>query len=502
MFNLIKNELTKIFSKKGIYVILVIFLILEIAGVVINKIINNMDLEEILYYGNDEVIAEYEGQLKSIDKSTTEGKQEYANIQTELEIMKLIDKYGYDSWQTTLIYDKLYNILIDINYYKNGLTEFIYEERTQEELETQYNKIIELFEKDDWKYFAEEELKDAKEQIKVVEQKIKETTDINKLTEYKMQKEKLDITIEILEKRINNNIKYGEDSVLSSYQYSAEELITYRYQKEVTPDNYKTIKGSEFNFDFKQYYQDVIERYFISKYKIDNNIFKDTESENSLVNTLKDNSSRILFIIITAILIGGTIVSEEFNKGTIKLLLVRPYNRRKILFAKIIATFITILISIVTFLIITTLVNGIAYGFNSINEPVLIFNYNTNTVISMNILKYVVVIGIRMAPMIIILTLLALTCGVILNNSGIAMICSFLVYMGTNIISGIAQLSNVKWLKFIPTLNWDLTQYLYGKLPLLEGMTITFSLIMCIAVCVILLIISFENFARKNIKNV
>ena len=30
-------------------------------------------------------------------------------------------------------------------------------------------------------------------------------------------------------------------------------------------------------------------------------------------------------------MIAGTIVSEEFNKGTIKLLLVRPYSRNKIL---------------------------------------------------------------------------------------------------------------------------------------------------------------------------
>ena len=42
MFNLVKNELIKIFSKKAIYVILIIFLLLSIASVALNKVIENI----------------------------------------------------------------------------------------------------------------------------------------------------------------------------------------------------------------------------------------------------------------------------------------------------------------------------------------------------------------------------------------------------------------------------------------------------------------------------
>ena len=38
-----------------------------------------------------------------------------------------------------------------------------------------------------------------------------------------------------------------------------------------------------------------------------------------------------IFILIISIVISGSIVSTEFDKGTIKLLLVRPFKRNKIL---------------------------------------------------------------------------------------------------------------------------------------------------------------------------
>ena len=38
-----------------------------------------------------------------------------------------------------------------------------------------------------------------------------------------------------------------------------------------------------------------------------------------------------IFIVIIIVMIAGTIVSEEFNKGTIKLLLVRPYKEQQYL---------------------------------------------------------------------------------------------------------------------------------------------------------------------------
>ena len=56
-----------------------------------------------------------------------------------------------------------------------------------------------------------------------------------------------------------------------------------------------------------------------------------------------------MFILIFSVIVAGTIVSNEFQKGTIKLLLTRPYSRNKILLSKYIVSIISILIFIILF---------------------------------------------------------------------------------------------------------------------------------------------------------
>ena len=79
------------------------------------------------------------------------------------------------------------------------------------------------------------------------------------------------------------------------------------------------------------------------------------------------------------IMVAGTIVSEEFNKGTIKLLLVKPYSRYKILLSKFLTILIMIVFSILVVIGMELLVGGILFGFDSLSIPVVEYNFNTNT---------------------------------------------------------------------------------------------------------------------------
>ena len=74
MFKLIKNELIKIFSKKAIYVILIIFLLLSIAGMALNKVIENINNSGYSYI--DQEISVMKESLKQVNKATEEGKEE------------------------------------------------------------------------------------------------------------------------------------------------------------------------------------------------------------------------------------------------------------------------------------------------------------------------------------------------------------------------------------------------------------------------------------------
>ena len=74
--------------------------------------------------------------------------------------------------------------------------------------------------------------------------------------------------------------------------------------------------------------------------------------------------------------------------------------------------------------------------------------------------------------------------------------------MGAQIINVLAVEYNVKFMKFFVTLNWDFTSYLFGNLPMMEGLTAPLSAAVCIAYFVIMLIPTFIVFKNKDIKNI
>ena len=134
--------------------------------------------------------------------------------------------------------------------------------------------------------------------------------------------------------------------------------------------------------------------------------------------------------------------------------------------------------------------------------PVVLYNYTTNSVITMNVYQYLLIRFLNIAPMIVILFMIAIMIGTVLTSSSTAIVISLLAYMMSSLVDSIAMAYQKVWMKFIPTLNWDFSQYLYGTLPKLKGMTIEFSATICIVLIIAMGIITYENFARKNIKNV
>ena len=89
MFNLVKNELTKIFSKKAIFIALLVFLVLSILVLGMQKY-----YEDISVVANEKDITYLEEELKNVDTSTENGKIHYWTLKSEIETNKLANKYG------------------------------------------------------------------------------------------------------------------------------------------------------------------------------------------------------------------------------------------------------------------------------------------------------------------------------------------------------------------------------------------------------------------------
>lgn len=484
MNKLIKNELTKIFKKKSIYITLLVVL----AFVVLTNCIYKFFFTNNNYAYSDNYIKYTKEELAKLDPNKTSDIKMYIELKTEVDVYDMMNKYEKGAWQRDIVSTTLSTYLSEKNTYLYGENK---DENKAKETENKINEMLERLDKDDWRYFANTELEETQKTLKELEDKKKETEDKQELEQIKSSIESAKIDEEVSKYRIDKDIKYGNDyrnRALQTYQSASKSL------KSIT--NVDALQYSD-----KIEYNENLEKKEISKYIIETN--QDIEKTNDTRGILKDLFSEYgLFIIVMIIMIAGTIVSEEFNKGTIKLLLIKPYSRNKILLSKFFTMLIMIAFFIVVVITMELIVGGIIFGYESLSVPVLEYNFNTQTLEQINIFAYLGIQILSQLPMLILLGTLAFAFSTIFTNSALAIIISLLGYMSTNIINTMVIQYKVSFMKFFVTMNWDLSKYLFGNLPSMEGMTLGFSVIMCALYFIVMIIPTFVLFNKKNIKNI
>lgn len=81
-------------------------------------------------------------------------------------------------------------------------------------------------------------------------------------------------------------------------------------------------------------------------------------------------SSGAAFVVIFAIVMTAVIITEEFAKNTIKILLTRPYSRHAILFSKLLASFAYLVVSLLAIYVVAALFTGAFFGFGGLDKVV------------------------------------------------------------------------------------------------------------------------------------
>lgn len=470
MISLIKNEITKILKKKSIYIMLIVILAFMILTNVMYKYRGSSEMNG---YYSESYIKMIQEDIKTLDLNNPEDVEEYISYKTDIDMYDLLKKYDKDSWQYEVILNTGASYISEINNY----TYKDKDSKAIEEVKKEYNQFLERLDSGDWRKFVSEELEIAKQSKAVMGE--------NEVDEM------LNLQIETLQMRLDYNIEYGnnyKNQALS--KYSENKALVMQYEK----NNNKA-------YDDKIAYQEAKANLEESIYVIknDKDISNRTNTRGMLLDLFSENE---LFIIITVVLIAGAIVSEEFNKGTIKLLLVRPYSRRKILFAKFIVVILTVIFIMIAIGIMQFIVSGIFFGFESLKIPAIEYNHNTGSLVEMSILQNVILTGLGKLPIYILIGTLAFALSTLFTNTAVAITISLLGYMGSSIVNQFAYYYKIAWLKYFVTPNWDLTQFFYGKLPNTEGLNIGFSIVICLIYFAIMMIPTFIVFNKKNIKNI
>ena len=400
----------------------------------------------------------------------------------------MMEQHKDAEWKLAIINERIAPYITERNTYQYGA------EKNEEQVAAINQEIDDLLTKldeNDWKYFAREDLTKAEQQIEELNAQKEQTEDKAVLNNIETELKTAETEKEIAEIRLNKDIPYGTDYLnraISTLQTANTNLANFKNVDELTYQ-----EKSEYN----SYLKDQAE----SRYILETGI--DIQNTNSLKGILENFYSQFgIFLIVVVVMIAGTIVSEEFNKGTIKLLLVKPYTRNKILLSKAITTFIMIIFIIVITLIMQILIGGIIFGFDSLSEPVVAYNFNTNTMEEMNIFTNLGVQTLTQLPMIVLLATLAFAISTIFTNSTLAITISLLGFMSASIINQLAMGYDLQFMKYFVTMNWDLSMYLHGALPYMEGMNMTMSIIICVVYFLIMMIPTFIVFKKRNIKNI
>lgn len=488
MIKLIKNELFKIFHKKSIYVL---------AGIMLAFVILNNIVYKVFYDDNSNYISQtlndssweidyYSEELKNLDINKESDKEEYISCKTSYDIAVLHSSYQIGTWQYNIIDTRLYDIIYNINYY----TYIEKNDKILKEYQDKYDYYINSFENNNFKVFIKEELDSTQKEIDTLEKEKKTITSTKRLKEIEDSLNILYIKKKMINYRISNDVPYS-----NSYLNTAIEdyIDTYTYLNSTTVDS--------LSYNEKIEYNNNLSKNATSKYIIDNKI--DLNQENTVRNNLRCifNSYEIL-IVILIIIISGTIISNEFNKGTIKNLLIRPYKRSTIFISKYISSFIILILSIIYLVSLELIVGGILFGLDSLNIPIVVYNFTTSSLVEYNIFTYLGILILAKMPLLTLIMTLSITLSTITLNSPISIAVPILGYTFSGIIGSLAMSFDLKWMKYFPTMNWDLTEYLFGGLPAFQYTSLSHAIIISIIYFAIMFTLSIIVFNKKNIKNI
>lgn len=235
--------------------------------------------------------------------------------------------------------------------------------------------------------------------------------------------------------------------------------------------------------------KDTQDQIAISQYRLDNNIAP--LSSESVQGHMQAAPYFMTFVLLFVVIVAGGIVSSEFSKGTIKMLLTRPVSRANILLSKLLAVIeFALLLTIVT-IVLNYIVALLFFG-NSSGANLVVDN---GQVTEVNIWKDVFMsFGFQFIAVMMSM-LFAFMLGVVFRSSSLAIGLSiFISLLSTTITLFLAKYDFIKFIWFAVQ---DLQNIYYGQGIL--DVTLTFAIIIQIIYAIIFLVIAFVTFMKSDI---
>ena len=485
MIRLIAAEFKKVFKKKAIYIMLIVAIGFSVLTNVIYKYAVNNFFEEANRYTNKADRKDLIEYSKTLSLRNPNEVDEYISTQTEI--------YFYDfcleneEWRCDVLtgdyYSTVYNYMDSIYNPKTSYDK----EKTKAELDD----IINLIKNNE--IFKIYEIK--KDQI------LKEIEELNKTKDMASKKELAQIEAEIISQK-NEALKYelliaNKVTPTSDNRYLTNAIDSYIMSKtgNEVMDTHEKLDKEE-----KEEYKLNKERIALDKYIIDNK-YDDTKA--TVSSNLKYFFGDFSFVIIIfVIIISGGIMADEYHKGTIKQLLIKPYTRSQILGSKLLTILLLIPIFAILVFILYFLITGIFTGFSGIFEAIPVYDYVKEEIITYNVFNYNALMFISKLPYFVIVSLISFTISTITSSTALSICMPLALVFFGNFINMAINSYQFKWLRWFITYVWEIEQYIFGRNYDNLLNSFKFNILFIVIYIVVIAILPFIFFNRKDIKNV
>ncbi|OLO27621.1 hypothetical protein BTR23_19550 [Alkalihalophilus pseudofirmus] len=220
----------------------------------------------------------------------------------------------------------------------------------------------------------------------------------------------------------------------------------------------------------KQYFHEVMT---MNEYRLVNDIAPIYEQ--SVWGFTQNSAALVSIITLFTIVIAASSVAGEFSSGTIKLLLIRPVHRLKILLSKYVSAFCYTLLFLLTLFIVSFILGGLFFGFSDLSSVQL--SYHDGTIKETPLFLHILFIyALNSVELLMMVTFAFMIASVFRNQSLAVGLSIFLMFTGTQLVFALSQYD---WVKYILFAHTHLQQYFTGQ-PLIEGMTLGFSIMMLV----------------------
>ncbi|MBM7713081.1 ABC transporter permease [Siminovitchia sp. FSL H7-0308] len=241
--------------------------------------------------------------------------------------------------------------------------------------------------------------------------------------------------------------------------------------------------------------KDLIEQEIaINEYRIKNDL--PPVEERTVWTFINDSISLIPFAGLFVLIVAAGIVANEFSWGTIKILLVKPYKRWKILLAKYFTVNLFLLLMLAILFVCASIIGAVLFGTGDSSSNVHLA-YVNGQVKEQSLFLYLVKSYALNSLSVFLLAAMAFMISAVFKNSALAIGLSvFLLFTGETATKLLA--SKFEWAKYSLFANTNLMQYIDG-MPLVDGMTLSFSIWMMILYFTIFQILAFLFFLKRDV---